>query len=378
MPQASIKKHIFRTGAARRIPVSGSLELTPRCNLCCQMCYIRLSEAEQRARGDELSAQQWIALGQQAADAGTVYLLLTGGEPLLRPEFPQIYTALVRMGMLVSVNTNGTLINDSVAACFARHPPEKVNVTLYGSGPASYASLCGSADGYAAAVDGIRRLRAAGIRVVLNTTFTRCNSGDMEEIVAFARREGIPIRTASYTFPPVRSGRSPCSAVLTPEEHGALNAQFDFLTMEPDKLHRRAAYIRRCAEADAQREADTGGADAPESRASACMAGKGSFWISWNGDMYPCGMLSDFARSAVGRDFGAVWREICDATGTIRLPGECAVCAYRALCPSCAAVTQTTCGDTAVKAEAMCRYTKAYCRRFRELVPHVAEGEEGL
>ena len=87
----SIKEYVFRRGTIEHIPVSGTFELTPRCNLNCKMCYIHMSEKEQCAAGKELTTKQWIDIGEQAVSQGMVYLLLTGGEPLIRPDFSEIY-----------------------------------------------------------------------------------------------------------------------------------------------------------------------------------------------------------------------------------------------------------------------------------------------
>ena len=132
MSDLDIKDYVFRKGAAKRIPVSGTFELTSRCNLDCKMCYVHMSKAEQDKIGRELTAEQWIDLGRQAVDAGMIYLLLTGGEPLLRPDFQEIYTALIQMGLMMTINTNATLMTPQIIELFKKHRPEKVNVTLYG------------------------------------------------------------------------------------------------------------------------------------------------------------------------------------------------------------------------------------------------------
>ena len=101
----NIKKYVFQKAAINHIPVSGTFELTPRCNLSCEMCYIRMSPAEEAIMGTELTTEAWFSLGKQAVDAGMVYLLLTGGEPLLRPDFSEIYSGLAEMGILLTLNT---------------------------------------------------------------------------------------------------------------------------------------------------------------------------------------------------------------------------------------------------------------------------------
>ena len=100
--------YIQQKGAALGLPLAGNFELTPRCNFSCKMCYVH----EQVAKNEELSAAEWIALGKQARDRGMLFLLLTGGEPLIRDDFQEIYHELKRLGLMVSINTNASLIDD--------------------------------------------------------------------------------------------------------------------------------------------------------------------------------------------------------------------------------------------------------------------------
>lgn len=168
------------------LPVAGTFELTARCNFNCKMCYVHLTEAEQRQRGRELTAQEWIALGEAAKRAGTVFLLLTGGEPFLRPDFPEIYRALHRMGFLISINTNGALLNDELLELFREETPTRINVSLYGTTNATYQALCG-VPAYDRIVRSIERMRSAGLSVKLNLTLTPDNLAEMPSIIAEAR-----------------------------------------------------------------------------------------------------------------------------------------------------------------------------------------------
>ena len=99
-------RYLHEKGLQEGRPVSGTFELTQRCNFGCEMCYVH----DCKQKTDPLSAEDWLSLAQQAKDAGTVFLLLTGGEPLLRDDFEYIYRSLAKMGFLISINTNGSLL----------------------------------------------------------------------------------------------------------------------------------------------------------------------------------------------------------------------------------------------------------------------------
>ena len=115
--EAGISTYLHRKGAALGVPLSGTFELTRRCNFNCRMCYIHSGE-NTVWKGGELSAGTWLAIASQAVKAGMLFLLLTGGEPLLREDFEEIYCGLNRMGLALSVNTNGSLLKVRTMARF--------------------------------------------------------------------------------------------------------------------------------------------------------------------------------------------------------------------------------------------------------------------
>lgn len=361
MAKPSIKQHVFRIGAARRIPVSGTFELTSRCNFRCKMCYVQMSPEEQQSIGYELTTQEWLDIAQQAVDRGMIYLLLTGGEPLLRPDFLELYEKLVQMGLAVSVNTNGSLITPQIAESFRQFPPEQVNVTLYGSSPCRYACVCGNGSGYSQAIRGLNLLKQAGIRVNLNTTFIRENLPDMEALVAFAKQEDIPIRTAAYIFPPVRNGHVEYDGNITAEEMGRVCATFDCMTLSPEQKQKRLDTIDGFL--SAERDTDL----IPECKPASCMAGRGAFWISWDGIMYSCGMLSHEGVSVKAFDFAEAWNRTVESAKNLFIPEECSACKYRKLCPSCAAVSQCINREQGKLVPELCARTQAYVEEFKKI-----------
>jgi hypothetical protein len=128
MAKGYLKQYLLKKGTARGTPVSGTFELTARCNLSCKMCYIHAQADDMEKRSHELSAQKWLQLGRQAVDMGMIYLLLTGGEPMLRADFAEIYEGMAKMGVILSVNTNGTYLTQDLLDLFVKYPPEKINI----------------------------------------------------------------------------------------------------------------------------------------------------------------------------------------------------------------------------------------------------------
>lgn len=363
---ADIRRALTRRCAGLGIPVSGTFELTPRCNLRCKMCYVRMTPEQMAPLGRELTAAEWLALGRESADAGMAFLLITGGEPTLRPDFPEIYEGLVRMGISISINTNGTLFTPAVRDVFHRLPPGHVNITLYGTCREDYAALCGDAGAYDRVVEALDWLKSEGILVHLNTTITPTNLHHWEQLEQFAARRELDLRMTSYCFPPVR--REECSACadfgrLSPEIAGELIAR-DVLFREGPE-----AILRRARDIDVPLQSSC---DLDVGEPMRCMAGRSQFWVNWNGTVAPCGMLKEPVIQPHG-SFTAQWERLRKAVAKITLCPDCVSCPERASCTNCAAVTYTETGRFDGKPEYMCALNRAYRQAVQQLAAEISE-----
>ena len=99
-------------GRLRRVPMTGGIALTHRCNLKCIHCYA--GPEHNSSQKQEPSTERWLELIDEIADAGCLFLLLTGGDPMVRSDFAGIYRHAKESGMMVTVFTNGTLINSEI------------------------------------------------------------------------------------------------------------------------------------------------------------------------------------------------------------------------------------------------------------------------
>ena len=104
-----------------QVPLSGTFELTPFCNFRCVMCYVRLDREQALSQGQMLRAEDWISIAKQAQKMGMLNLCLTGGEPLTHPDFWKIYAELNQMGFLITILSNGYLIDEEVSAKFKEY-----------------------------------------------------------------------------------------------------------------------------------------------------------------------------------------------------------------------------------------------------------------
>ena len=332
-------KYLHNKGVAAGIPVSGTFELTQRCNFNCKMCYVH--DCTQKA--DPLTAEEWLKIAQQAKDAGTIFLLLTGGEPLLRDDFEEIYISLVKMGFLVSINTNGSLLSE-YSSLFDKIPPTRINISLYGADNDAYKNLCGN-NGFDKVMSSIKQMKDMGISLCLNTIFTPDNISDYKKIIDISKDLNIPLKPTTYAYPPVRLGRTNEDIRFSPE----IAAENIFLI---DKYRLDTGiYTNRLNKLLARPEG-------PNENRVRCRAGRASYWITADGIMRPCGMMPEPDGRPLVDGFEKAWEDIRSATAAIRIPEECIKCEYAGICNVCAAMCKAETGAFNQVPHYICRMTK--------------------
>lgn len=347
-------QYMHQKGARLGLPVSGSFELTPRCNFNCKMCYVHQSAEQVVASGrKELTADQWLDIARQAKDAGMVFLLLTGGEPLTFPEFPRLLHELKQLGLLVSVNSNGSLIRGEMLEALKKDPPLRFNITLYGGSDATYERLCGRPM-FHQVVDNIRALKEAGIPVRLNASITPDNKDDVADIFRIGRELGVYVKSTTYMFPPVRINGG--AAGEAEHRFSAVDAaKYELLCREQTMTEEELREAVKNGGLPPDGEECTGGA---EGEPLFCRAGRSSFWMTWDGRLLPCGMMADQGVSVPDQGFAAAWAAARQAVEAIRLPKECTGCPMHTQCASCAASCAAETGRCDGKPEYLCEMTK--------------------
>ena len=347
-------EYLFRKATAAGVPLSGTFELTPVCNMDCKMCYIRLSKRQQEAISPLHSAQDWLNLAKTAREHGMLYLLLTGGEPFLHPEFRQILTGLHQMGLIISINSNGTLITDETIHWLKEVPPSRINISLYGASNETYHRLCGNPNGFSQTDEAIQRLKRAGIPVKLNCSLTPHNCADLPEIINYAKANDLVIQTTAYMFPPARKEDTPIetNSRFTPEQAAYYTVYTDLLTYGKEVFLAAPDLPENTPVSDDGCMGD--------GEASRCRAGKSSFWVTWKGDLLPCGMFpAEYGTDVFHQNFVDAWESVKRKTAQIRLPVKCANCTLKNRCKTCAAMVITECGQFDTVPQYRCALTES-------------------
>ena len=313
-----------------RVPLTGTLELTPLCNFRCRMCYVRLDASDAAARGGIHAADEWLALAREAMTLGTYRVTLTGGEVLTRPDFEEIYRGLVEMGLVVHILTNGSLVDGRTLALFRELPPAMLRVTLYGASNATYERLCGAPDGFDRTMGSIRALRDAGVPVSLAFTQTRENVGDLREVLDIAEGLRVSIGVSTHLFPAVRGATSEARALRVPAaEQPRPDRPYDNLRQDPT--------VRRPGEQEL--------ADDPAGALFArCKSFRSSFVVEWNGQMETCSFMSSCGANAFEEGFSAAWSSLQEGLDRLSLPKECRACELASRCPICPGLREAETG----------------------------------
>jgi radical SAM protein with 4Fe4S-binding SPASM domain len=209
----------------RRLPLQGTLETTYRCNLNCVHCYVNLPAGAPEERARELPLARLKALLDEMAAEGCLEVLFTGGEVLVRPDFPELYVHALELGLLVTVFTNGTLLTERIADLLDARRPYAVEISLYGMTRQTYEAVTRVPGSYDRCLEGIGRLVARGLPLTLKTMALLANHHEVAAMSAYARGLGLPFKFDSLLNARVDCGASRGEHQLRPEQALALEVQ---------------------------------------------------------------------------------------------------------------------------------------------------------
>ncbi len=368
MQPPSYLRFLLDNACAAHKPVSGTFELTSRCNFRCRMCYIHCNALDRAALSKERDTAWWLDMARQLHDCGTLTLLLTGGEPLLRPDFAEIYRRCRELGMLVSVNTNAALMTPELIDLFEAVKPMRLNISLYGASDETYRALCGVDGVYSQVRENLLALRARDVDVKLNYTVTPENIHEAAGIIAFGKENGMKVQAASYLFPPVRAENGTQRTVHRTDAETSACYRYRCETLlfsEQELAARRQSATDASAQATLLPDPDYA---APHEKLR-CRASVSAFWVSWKGMLLPCGMLPAPSCDLTETPFAEAWEALKTKTAALRLPAACSACALRGQCEVCAASCYAETGRTDGVPQYLCARTKEYLRLLTEDTP---------
>jgi radical SAM protein with 4Fe4S-binding SPASM domain len=318
----------------RRLPLDGCIETTYRCNLRCVHCYVNEPAGAREIEEKELSLDRLKQLVDEIAEAGNLHLLLTGGEVLLRPDFPELYVYAIRKGLLVTVFTNGTLVTDAIADLLDEYRPQGIEVSLYGMTRETYEKVTGIPGSYDKCMAGIGRLVARKIPVVLKTMALTWNHHEVMAMEAYAHANGLEFRFDSLLNPRVDCGANRNGELqMTPEQ---------VLALDLEDTQRMADFKKFCEEF-------VPGPEVPIHREQVytCGAGQTSFTVDPYGRLQMCQLSRKSYFDLKQGSFAEGWNDFFPMlrARTWQTASACRTCNLAALCGSCPGAAEMEHGD---------------------------------
>jgi len=314
--------------------------MTRACNLACVHCR---AGAVCDADPDQLTFDEGCRLVDGIARVGKPILIMTGGEPLLRPDFFDLARYSVKAGLRAVLATNGCLVTPEIAKEIAAVGIPRVSISLDGPTAQDHDAFRKVPGAFEASLAGIDNLRAAGVPVQINTTLTRRNRGRLADIMELAESIGAE---AFHVFLLVPTGRARqmSGEEMTPEEYEDSLLEFYRLSRVV-KLETKATcapqYYRILRQqAKAEGVAVTEETFGLNARTRGCLGGLSFVFVSDKGELQPCGYFDVRAGSVRAQEFGEIWENASlfkDLRRFSLLEGKCGKCDFLRFCGGCRA-----------------------------------------
>jgi AdoMet-dependent heme synthase len=349
-------------------------ELTRGCNLFCAHCR---SSSAQNAYSDELSTEECLRLIDGIVEVGRPVLILSGGEPLMRPDLFQIASYAAGKGLRLAMGTNGTLITNDLAARLKAVPISRVAVSVDFPTPELQDKFRDKRGAFQAAISGIDLLRHAGIEVQINSTITRLNNKYLNELVELALKLGA-VAFHPFMLVPTGRGKGLETVALSSDEYEqTLNWVYDkqqelgnrIFFKPTDAPHYQRIVIQRAKKNHskglniAEKNTDAGN-KMMNSMTRGCLAGINFCFISHRGRVQGCGYLDVEAGNIRDKSFKQIWEQSALFTqlrDLANLKGKCGACEYKKICGGCRARAYEATGDY-LQSEPDCLYQPSFTK----------------
>jgi radical SAM protein with 4Fe4S-binding SPASM domain len=329
--------------AGQRVPLQVSIEVTRRCPLECLHCYNNLPMGDLDAKRRELTTEEHFRVLDELVEMGCFWILYTGGEIFARKDFLEIYTYAKQKGFLVTLFTNGTMINEKIADYLAEWPPFAIEITLYGRTRETYEKLTMIPGSYDRCLRGIELLKERKLPLKLKTVATSINKHEVMAMRRFAEDElGVEFKMDGQINPRIDCSQSPLAVRLTPEEVVALDMS----------MPKGVSEYRRLAKRDLENPPNLSHGNS----VYFCGGGMNSFALNANGEIGICVVSQQDTFDVREAGVKAVWEQ---SLLQLRMQKrtrvtKCMQCRIQSICGTCPASGELETGDRESPVEFLC------------------------
>ncbi len=343
-------------------------EITRSCNLACKHCR---AEAHEEPYPGEFDTEEAKRLIDDFRKAGDPIIIFTGGEPMLRKDWPELVRYATSLGLRCVMSPNGTLITPESARTMKESGVQRVSISIDGPDSASHDAFRGVPGAFEASMRGIEYLKQAGLEFQINTTVTRGNLGMFKDIFTLCENLGAAAWHIFLLVPTGRGANLGAEVISAQEYEDVLNWFYDFQKTTDMQLKATCAphyhrILRQRAKADGIPVTfENFGLDAVS---RGCLGGVGFCFVSHVGQVQPCGYLVLDCGNVRDTPFPEIWKKskvFNQFRNQEEFTGKCGVCEYHKVCAGCRARAFTMSGDH-MAAEPLCSHEPARLKKQAE------------
>lgn len=321
-----------------RYPLNGTIELTPRCSVNCVHCYINEAPGDEAVKAAELTTDQWKDLLDQMEKAGTLFLMITGGEPLLRPDFDEIFQYARRKGMIVTLFTNGTMLTKEKAKMLANWNLDQIEISIYGGTKETYEKVSRTPGSFERCMAGIENALEAGLKLSLKTILLKENVHELELMRKITEDHGLKFRYDGTLWPRLNGDTAPF------DHQVASQVMLDLDISDPSRNEAWMKAKNLAGDMIFRNESTI-----------SCAASTRSFHIDAFGCLNVCMMLRTGQYNLKAMGFKEAW----EAIGVVRSwrrsrESKCQNCDATAFCMQCPALSHLVFNDYETIVDSIC------------------------
>jgi radical SAM protein with 4Fe4S-binding SPASM domain len=350
--------------------ISFSLEVTARCNNNCRHCYINLPASDRAAMKKELSVDEIGHIADEAVRLGALWCLVSGGEPLLRKDFKELYILIKKKGLLVTVFTNATLVTEEIVELFKKYPPRDIEISVYGTTRETYEKVTRKKGSFKAFMRGLNLLIDNGVPVNLKAMALKSNMHEMESIAKFCRDRS----KAPYRYDPMLHLRYDSDPERNKEIIAERLKPEDIVFLEMNDPERFGVMKKKCDDLIST-SFDS------NSYHFTCGAGKSNFTVSYDGQFKLCsslcapGLIYDLRceKTSIEEAFNRLAPQVFNLRSTNReFLESCGICPIKNLCICCSAHAWLETGQLDKPVDYFCSVARARASTLSDAItkPH--------
>lgn len=335
-------------------PYLVALNLTERCNLACAHCYLDASHLREGAR-DELSTDELKRiLGEIAAVGPEAMVVLTGGEPTLRPDLPELARHASGLGLMVVVGTNGMSLTPDRIDTLQKAGVSGVGISVDSLRPDVHDEFRGLQGAWARTMAGIDACKDAGMPFQIHFCATEETAGEIDNLVAFARESGAMVLNVFFM---VCTGRGEKYSGISAEKYDSVLRKVALAARSEKRLMVRAKCAPHFKRIAIEMDPDWPITAAHGYDAGGCIAATRYARITPNGVVTPCPYMDNSAGSLKNQSFQQIWNEapVLRALRAPKLEGRCGICEFQRLCGGCRARPLAATGNM-MGEDSLCTY----------------------